>query len=199
MLALKSGDAEADQREFEDAGVSAGPPFRFTRMARLPDGTDHEIAVVLAYAATEATPDATFFACEPIRAERLWNPAYTEHPNGARGVVGVAAVARRPREFRHLLAAATGASPTESSGALEVQLGDGRLSLLAPAGFQNRYGLEAPDPRDGLILAAFEVAVEEVDRVAGSNPGASQHGDAWVVPPAPGLGAVLAFREGGDG
>ena len=74
MLALRSEDAAADQQAFETAGVSAGPSFRFARMAALPDGSEREIGVVLAYAEDAGAPDATVFACQHLAGDVLFQP-----------------------------------------------------------------------------------------------------------------------------
>jgi hypothetical protein len=197
MLALRTGDAEAVQAEFEETGVSAGPLFRFTRMATLPDGSEHEIGVVLAYAGSSDAPDATIFACEPIAAERLWDPAYTAHPNSAAGVTGVTAIAENPADFADFLSATTGQDRIAATDdGVSADLPGGTVSILSPAGFLDRYGVKGPDPRHGLILAGFDVAAGDPDR-AGSyaGPTAIRRGDDIVVPPAPGLTAVLCFRS----
>lgn len=201
MLAFKSDDADADRAAFEAGGIGGGPVFRFARDATLPDGSAQEIGVALAYADHPGAPDATFFACQQLAPEVLYQPAYLEHPNGALGVACVAAVAEDPAEFRELLAAAAGVPevPASATG-LQAGIGEQNVLVLTPAGFRARYGLEPPDPRRGLLLAAFELTVADVDRAIGyAGPLAMRHADRIVVPPAPGLGAVLAFRAPTDG
>ena len=95
------------------------------------------------------------------------------------------------------MAAAAGTELTATEAGLEAELGDGKIVILTPAGFRARFGLEPPDARRGLLFAGIEIAVADLDRALGyAGPTAKRHGDAIVTPPAPGLGAVLAFTEG---
>lgn len=201
MLAFRSDDADADRAAFEAAGIASGPVYRFVRNAILPDGSAQEIGVALAYVDHPGAPDATFFACQHLASEVLYQPAYLEHPNGALGVACVAAVAEDPAEFRDLLAAAARTSDVSAGEAgLQADIGEQSVLVLTPAGFRARYGLEPPDPRRGLLLAAFELTVADLDRAIGhAGPLAMRHEERIVVPPSSGLGAVLAFRARTDG
>src|SRR5687767_5209912 len=107
MLAFRTDDAERDQAEFEKAGIAAGPVLRFARNAVLPDGSEREIGVVLAFAEDGGAPDATLFACQHLAPDILFQPPYMEHPNGAIGIVATTAVAENPADFHILLSAAT--------------------------------------------------------------------------------------------
>jgi len=191
MLALQSADIEADHAAFEQMGVSAGPPFRFTRPAVLPDGAEREIGVALAYAEDRAAPDATLFACQRIAADVLFQPAFLEHPNGAVGLSTVPAVADEPARFAAFMAALTGGQPNETAEGLDA---GGTVLVLTPDAYSARFGVAPPEPRGGLLLAAFEVLVADLDRAVGyAGPTATRHNGNIVVPPGPGLGATLAF------
>jgi hypothetical protein len=201
MVALKSEDAEVDAARFERAGIGGGPSFRFARMMRLPDGTETEIGFALAHSEHAAAPDATFFASQHLAPGALFQPAYLEHPNGAEGVLAVTAVAERPAAFRDFLSAATGQPYLRvDAGEIEAAVDGQRILVVTPDGFRARYGLAAPDPRRGLLFAAFELAVEDVERTLGfSGPTAKRHEGAIVVPPSPGLGTTLVFRKSAHG
>ena len=193
---MKSGDAEADHAAFEQAGFGGGQVFRFTRKATLPDGAEREVGFAVADAESPATPDATFFACQHLDPSVLFQPAYVEHPNGATGIARAAAVAENPAEFQHFLAAAVGAAEAAPTG-LEAGCRD-RTSL--PPAFRARYGLEPPDTRRGLLFAAVEIRVADLERAIGyAGPTAARHEGRIVVPPSPGFGAVLCFRKDDDG
>lgn len=201
MLAVRSLDAEADQRELEQSGVGGGPVFRFSRAATLPDGSEQEIGVALAYAVHASAPDAAFLMCERTNPDGLWNEAFVSHPNGAEGVVAVTAVAEEPAVFRNLLTAATGDPDVHATPAgLESRMDGSAVAIVTPAEFAARYGLEAPDPRRGLLFAGFDVAVADLDRAIGyAGPTARRHEGRIVVPPSPGFGSVLAFRAHANG
>lgn len=197
MIALKSDDAEADHTAFEKAGAGSQPVHRFSRMARLPDGTEREVGFVVAFADFPAAPDAAFFVCQHLAQDVLYQPAYLEHPNGALGIGTVVAVAEKPADFQTMLTIATGQQEIETAEfGVEAEVDGQRFLILTPEGFRARYNLDPPNPRRGLRFAAFEVTVANLDRAqrcAGSS--AKRHEDQIVVPLAPGLGAVVAFRR----
>ena len=197
MVALKGGEADSDRADFERAGIGAGPPFHFARKATLPDGSETDVGFVLTPTSWNAAPDAAFFACRHLAPDVLFQRQYLEHPNGARGVASVAAVAENPADFRTLLSAVIGQQDLGTMfDGLEATVDGGALHVLTPAGFRARFGVEPPAARGGLRFAAFELGVADLERAIGyAGPAAIRHDDKIVVPPAPGLGAVLAFTQ----
>ena len=79
------------------AGIGDGAVYRFSRKATLADGSEREIGVALAYAEFPAAPDASFFACQHLAKDVLFQPQYLEHPNGVTGISAVVAVAEQAR------------------------------------------------------------------------------------------------------
>ncbi len=77
-------------------------------MAELPDGTQRKIGVAIANAEFPSARDASFFSCQHLAKDVLFQPGYLDHPNGAEGISGVAAVAENPADFHILLEAVTG-------------------------------------------------------------------------------------------
>jgi hypothetical protein len=197
MVALKSEDAEADRAAFEKAAAGSQPTYRFSRMARLPDGTEREVGFVVAFADFPAAPDATFFVCQHLAADVLFQPEYLEHRNGALGINTVVAVAENPADFQAMLKVATDNSEITTIDAGVKAEADGRsLLILTREGFRARYDIDPPNPRRGLRFAAFEMSVLDLDRAARyAGSAAKRHEEKIVVPAAPGLGAVLAFRR----
>ena len=97
MMVLRSADAEADRRGFAAARIGGFARFDFARKGRRPDGGEVEVAFSLAFAATEAMPEAGFFVCQQRFPENFWSRAAQVHPNGALGVVGLTLVHERPK------------------------------------------------------------------------------------------------------
>jgi hypothetical protein len=195
MVALTSTDAEADHAHFRAAGIAAGEVYRFVRTATLADGSEREIGVALAYADFPRAPDASIFACQHLAKDVLFQPHYLEHPNGALGVTRVVAVAEQPDQFRPLLDGIGNAETSE--GEVTLALGGQSLEVLTPEAFRTRYGMDAPNPRRGMLFAAFELLVEDkgkAERFAGK--AAIRQERRIVIPAAPGLGTVVAFIEG---
>lgn len=200
MLALSTGDAEGERRRFEDAGVSAGDVFSFNRMATLPDGTERKLGFSLAFAETAKAPDATLFACRHLDRDALLQPERIAHANTATGIRGVAAVAAAPGEFADLLAAATDRTPDVSPDSIETTLDGQSIAVLTPEAFRGRYDSEPPDPRRGLLFAAIEIDVSDMDRAAERVGGAARRGEhRIVVPPAPGLSTLVTFESRAHG
>jgi hypothetical protein len=145
--------------------------------------------------------DATFFLCQHLAQDVLFQPAYLEHPNGATGIAAVAAVAENPADFHILLTAAGGQRELRSTSfGVEAAVDGESLVVLTPDGFRARYGLEPPDPRRGLRFAAFDLLVTDLERAARhAGAKAERREDRIVVPPSPGLGAAIAFRTAENG
>lgn len=200
MVAVRSDDAEADAIRFAAAGLGSGPVFRFARPATLPDGSEGEIGIALAYADDPSAPDATLFACQRIAAEALFQPAYLEHPNGATGLGAAVAVAHEPEVFDRFVAVTAGSREPDEGMRKKTELPSGPVGVLTPAAFRDRYGVQPPDPRRGLLFAALEIVVADLDRTVGyAGPTAIRRRQFIVVPPTPGLSAVLAFRGSDHG
>ena len=144
-----------------------------------------------------AAPDATFFVCQHLAEDVLYQPSYLEHSNGALGIGTIVAVAEKPEDFREMLTVATGQSELTTIEAGVKAEADGQSFLiLTREGFRARYDLDPPNPRRGLLFAAFEMSVLDLDRAARyAGSSAKRHEDRIVVPAAPGLGAVIAFRR----
>lgn len=195
MAALRTDDAKADRAVFEKAAFGTGL-LEFKRMATMPDGSDREIGVKLAFAEQSEAPDAMFFTCQHLVPDLLYQPDYLGHPNGARGVSAIVAVAENPADFHILLTAATGQRELRSTSfGVEAAVDGQEISILTPAGFRSRYGVEAPDPRRGLLFAAFDLEVGDLDVAAKVMGAAAERRDGrLVVKAAPGLGAVMGVR-----
>ncbi len=201
MVALQSEDAEADRAAFEAAGIGGGPVYRFARMAKLPDGSEREIGVAVANAAFPAAADASFFTCQHLAKDALFQDAYLEHPNGALGLSAVAAVAENPADFHILLENVTGQRELRTTSfGVEADVDGQIFMILTPAGFHARYEIDPPNPRRGMLFAAFELKVLDLDRAARYAGRAAKRAEGRVVvPPGPGLNAVVAFRRTEDG
>jgi hypothetical protein len=200
MVAIKSTDAEADVAAFVKAGAGGPPVFRFSRQARLPDGSEREVGFATGFADFSVAPDTTFFVCQHLSEDVLYQPSYVEHSNGAQGVAAVVAVAEEPTDFQTVLKTATDNTETTIiEGGVKVEANGQSLVILTRDAFLTRFQVDAPNPRRGLRLAAFEVAVSDLNR-AGRYAGnaAKRHEDRIVIPTAPGLGAVVAFQRGSD-
>jgi hypothetical protein len=83
---------------------------------------------------------------------------------------------------------------------VEATIDGQEIAILTPAGFKARYGVEAPDPRRGLLFAAFDIVVSDLDTaLARMGDAAERHEDRGVVKAAPGLRVAMGIRNEDDG
>ena len=122
--------------------------------------------------------------------------SYVEHPNGALGINAIVAVAENPDDFRDAERRNRPVGVDDHRCGVEAEADGQSFLILTREGFRARYDIDPPNPRRGLLFAAFELEVAAIDRAAGyAGSAAKRHEDRIVVPPAPGLGAVVAFRR----
>jgi hypothetical protein len=187
MLVFESRDARADHRDFAAAGLDAQPPFDFSRDARLPDGSKARVGFSLAFVTDPRLPEAAFFTCQQHAPQHFWKPEYQRHANSARQVVEVVMVASAPAELRGLFAGMQGADAVAQVGdGLTVRTARGKVSVLTPAAFDQRFPGAAPASRPATPhLAAFVVRVDDLGAV--KRP---------LIPAAEAFGTVIAFTAG---
>ena len=81
---------------------------------------------------------------------------------------------------------------------MDMELGNGVLSVLNEDGLNAHYGADAETGR-GLRAVAFDVAVTNLAKVsdilANSGVESRRIGKRLIVDPAPGQGSILAFME----
>ncbi len=200
MLVLRSLDAEADRRRFKAEGLGDFSRFDFARKARRPDGREVDVAFSLAFAASPALPEAGFFVCQQRFPENFWSRAAQVHPNGARGVAGLAIAHENPRQAADFLARFVGADAARREAEGFVVEADGALIECRPrAALAQRYGASAIGA-DGppIALARFAVANLTATRALLEAAGVTfrERDGALVVGADAAMGAALAFEAG---
>jgi hypothetical protein len=159
MLILESPDATADQRDFAAAKIAASQAMRFEREGRRPDGSKVQVAFSLAFARDPLATDVGLAVCQQHFPENFWNPDFQRHANGATGVRGVVMVAAEPAEHAAAISAFAGAGAASSSAdEIVIPTPRGEITLMSPAMFQDRYGVETPDISNSARLAALRLA-----------------------------------------
>jgi len=195
MMVLRSADAEADRRGFAAAGIGGFARFDFARKGRRPDGGEVEVAFSLAFAATEAMPEAGFFVCQQRFPENFWSRAAQVHPNGALGVVGLTLVHERPEAVGGFLSAFLDAPPRSVGDGLVFAIDGGAVACLTPSGFAARYGVAPSGPG----LAAAHVAVADLaacGRLLAQNRVPTRGRDGMTIVDATAdMGLPLAFVD----
>ncbi|PLX39410.1 MAG: lactoylglutathione lyase [Hyphomicrobiales bacterium] len=200
MMAVTSEDAKTDHAVYTEEGFAAGDVFTFDRQAADASGNETTIGVRLAFAIDENAPDATFFSCQHINTDVFWHADRTTHSNGALGLAEIILTEDNPTDFQYILQTVTGQrDPRVSSFGMHFSPPKADVSVLSPAGFEAIYGEAAPNAGRGLRFAAFVVGVESLSSVSAIlGLGDVDHrlnNDMIVVPPAPGQGTAIVFKE----
>ena len=161
MLVLRSGDAEADRRQFQADGIGDFARFDFARKARRPDGGEVDVAFSLAFAASAALPEAGFFVCQQRFPENFWSRAAQVHPNGAKGIAGLAIAHEDPESVRDFLARFLGVEGAAVAGGFSFAAQGSLIECLTPAALSTQWSVEptAFAPRG---LAAMRVVVDDL-------------------------------------
>ena len=197
MLVLRSDDAEADRRQFHADGIGDFARFDFARKARRSDGSEVDVAFSLAFAASAALPEAGFFVCQQRYPENFWSRAAQIHPNGAKGILGLAIAHEEPESVRDFLARFLGAEATVVAGGFSFEAEGSSIECLTPAALATRWGVElsAFAPRG---LAAMRVAVGDLGATQGLLDAAGlayrRSGARLVVDASQTRGVLVAFE-----
>lgn len=198
-VVLGTGNADADQARYIEAGLSAGDMLSFSRAFTDPDGKSDTASFKLAFVAGEEASEAFLFACERVNAPKIDRTALQAHANGVTGIVEVVAVSDVPSAQIGLLSIAAGAiaaNPGASGDA--VRLPNAILSVVTPEGYERHFGLTArPSPhlRFQAIVFSIRDKAAAARLLADKAVDHDMSGNDIVVAPAPGQGAAFIFRE----
>jgi len=198
LLILESDDAAADAARFRSAGVAASDAMRFEREGKRPDGSAVKVGFSLAFARNGKAPAIGFAVCQQHFPENFWNPAFQQHANTVSGIAGTVLVSESPRDHEAFLSAFSGVrADSVSASGITASTPRGEISVMDPAAFRSRFGVEPPDVSRGARLAAAQFRVH--DRAAlnaalerGGIPASSSRG-ATIVGPQIALGTTLVF------
>jgi hypothetical protein len=198
MLVMRSRDAEADRRRFKAGGIGDFARFDFARKARRSDGSEVDVAFSLAFAACPALPEAGFFVCQQRFPENFWSRAAQVHPNGAKGIAGLAIAHESPADAMDFLTRFLGAGAARREGAgIVIEAGGARIECAPRAALAERYGGSAIGA-DGPPIALARIAVADIEAarrvLVASRVRHEARGEALVVDCAAAMGAAIVFE-----
>lgn len=198
-IALGTGDADADHAAFGAAGLSGGDQLRFSRIMKLPDGSEVEPKFTLSFAADLRSPDFYAFTCERANLPPVDRSALERHENGVTGIARVVLSEQEPAVFASYLHAVTGGKADGSTnGRLSLPIADTLLEILDPATLQNAFGVPR-SPERGLRgeAVAFRTGdLAGIERLLAANGVRHMRSAGMViVPREPGQGTLFAFSE----
>jgi len=163
-IAFGTTGARASYESFLAAGLHPRPVQPLTREFELPTGAV-PVSFQLCFLPRDETPGLMHVViCEHLTPQHLRRPEWLEHPNGARGVAALVAIAERPESVSSAWAKLLSAVRPRAGG-IQGRVGGGELLLLTPEAFQERYPGEAlPPASEWPCLAAVVLEVDDVSR-----------------------------------
>ena len=199
-IVAASADAADDHARYGREGFSAGDMLSFARPMRLPDGSEQMAAFDLAFAADLRAPDFFLFSCQRRNTLPVDRASLTTHANGATGLSSVVICEENPSDFQYLLELVFDQRDVAAhSFGIEIQVANGRIEVLTPAGLQGFYGLSGDTTERGLRgrVVVMRVADRGVTEKLLADKGVAFNvvANRLVVPPQPGQGVAFAFEE----
>ena len=164
-IVFKSEDIDATYAHLQSLDIAGDPPRSFSRPVTLPSATQD------ARFRTVAVRDGVFpggrvYFCEHRTPELVWRPEWQTHRSGvhsiAEFVVACVEHGREAEGFSRLLD-----SPVTSVGDTHsVAFDGGKISIISPAAYSDRYGALASSMRErDAIFAALVFRTRTLDTV----------------------------------
>ena len=183
MIVLQTKDAASDREDFKRNNLKTYDLFDFSRLARLPDGSDATVGFTLAFASIPELPEAVAFTCQQWRPDLFWKSEYQSHLNGAQKINEVFLVSENPLPAKKFLRG------------LELHPLYGHVNVMSASEFQRRFpGALIVDGRFG----GYQVGVDTLEvarNLCDKNGVTYVNSDTgfWVGPET-GLGCVIEFN-----
>lgn len=199
-IVVNAADADADHQRFAENGISGGPMLSFSRVGRLPDGTERTASFKLAFAADLRSPDFFAFACQRIAALPSGGKALETHENGVTGIAQVVLSEPSPADFKAFLqTVAVSNEAVEHPFGMDVELENATVAAFNPAGLKDAFGLKGSTHARGLRGRAIVFKVLDMTRLkaclAESGVAFEERAGCVLVPHEPGQGVLFAFEE----
>jgi hypothetical protein len=162
MLVFASDDARRDQAAFAESGLQTYAPFDFSRLAKLPDGSEVTVGFSLAFVTDARMPQAAFFVCQQHAPQYFWKSEYQRHPNGAMTVAEIIMVAAEPASLTEHFARLQPDGAVVSVGTgIGITTSRGAITVLDPDAYAARFGERPPGPVTP-HFAAYRITVRDL-------------------------------------
>jgi hypothetical protein len=198
-VALATDGADLAFAAFTAAGLQPDAPLAFDRAVVVAGRTEHARFRTIRIPKTHM-PVVGFFVCEHQTPQFVYRPEWAQHPNGARGLLGVTVIAEEPARWTATIEKYFGPASTRREGSdLVVDTGTQPIRYLDREAYARRYpGVEPVRPGDHPALLSIRVAslaacqaLLEGNGVPVVQPDAAR----LLVPPAHAAHLTLEFRE----
>ena len=138
-FAVKTGDAEALDKELEPSGADGGV-LAFSRPVDLPGGMT-EAAFSVVNFKPEKTLGLRVFACTHHTPDVVWRADYLEQPNGVSGVAAVIGEVRDVDLAERAYGELFGGRVARRGDELTIDFGSATVSFLSSGALEQRFGL----------------------------------------------------------
>jgi len=196
-IAFGTKGARLTHDSFLEAGLHPRPVKPLTRDFELPTGTV-PVSFELCFLPRDETPGLMHVVvCEHLTPERLRQPAWLNHTNGAQRVSMLVAVAEEPQRSVVPWTSLFG-QVTVVEGGILAHVGHEQVLLLTPDALAHRYpGVTLPPLSSSPCLAAVVLEVADLDETRAylleREVGADVAGGRLVALPEKACGTLIEF------
>lgn len=198
-IVMGSEDAEGDHARFIEAGISGGEILQFSRIMKMPDGSEIAPTFKLAFAADSRSPEFHAITCQRINVPPADRSALEKHANGVVGIASVVLTEVTPAELSGWLQAVVGEQAMSSSdGEASFASANAAIRVVNAAGAHDFPEVEVSEQR-GLrgALVIFKVTdLTATETLLASNAiSFNKHNGLLIVLHQPGQAVPFAFSE----
>ena len=198
-VALATDGADLAFDAFKAAGLQPDAPLFFDRAVEVGGRTEHAQFRTVRIPKTHM-PVVGFFVCDHLTPQLVYRREWAEHPNGARGILGVTVIAEQPGKWLTDLEKYFGPGSVRRDGdELEVDTGTQPIHYMTRQAYAQRYPGVAPvRPGDHPALLSVRVgSLSSCEALLAKNGVAvvKPDGGRLIVPPAHAAHLTLEFKE----
>ena len=198
-IVMGSDDAEGDHARFRGEGISGGDILQFSRVMKLPDGSEITPTFKLAFAADLRAPDFHGITCQRINVPPVDRSALEKHANGVTGIKTVVLTEPNPEDFGDFLKQVVGQQEMSGSNAgISIQSANAEIRVINIEGAYDYPELIVPAERGlrGAVVIFKVTDLTATETLLASNGVTfNRHHTVLLVPAKPGQGVPFAFSE----
>lgn len=198
-IVMGSGDADGDHAGFQAEGISGGDILQFSRVMKLPDGSEITPTFKLTFAADLRAPEFHGITCQRINVPPADRSALESHANGVTGIRSVILTEPEPGDFKDFLEKVVGGEAASADAAsVKVPSENAEIAILSAEGMHDYPELVVGTERGlrgRLVVFAVSDLTATETLLASNGVTFNKHNGLLIVPHQPGQGVPLAFSE----
>ena len=198
-VALATDGADIAFEAFKAAGLQPDAPLFFDRAVEIEGKTEHAQFRTVRIPKTHM-PVVGFFVCEHLTPQFVYRGEWAQHPNGARGILGVTVIAERPAAWKAELEKYFGRDSVRGEGGgIVVDTGTQPIHYMTRQDYLRRYpGITPVRSVDHPALLSIKVEnLAACEMLLGKNGVKATRPDSGrlLVAPSEAADLTLEFRE----